>query len=149
MKLASLMICVLFSIPSFACLDLTGSYLKPVQEDGTNYLNLSVLKQNECGRLDVCNASIFVPTGLYMESPNPRSYLLDNNEHCDSFGYCYSAEIDGDAVRITHTPKQFAKSNGDVCLSSGVSFGIDQTKSLRVIRDCDDGGVIKVTYKKY
>lgn len=149
MKLISLIACLFFSIPALACLDFSGAFVKPVQEDGPNYLNLSVLKQDKCARLDIHDASIYVPTGLYMENPNSTSYKIDSKEHCNGLGFCYTAVIDDKSVSIAHTPKEFAKSNGDKCFSGKVSFVLDQTQSLEVTRDCADATTIKTTYKKY
>jgi hypothetical protein len=138
----------LLSIPTLACINFSGAYEKPVQEM-KDYLDLKVLKQTDCRRVDFYNASIYLPSELYMENPNPISYMLDGKQYCDAFGFCYSATLDGDVFRIKHSPKEFLKENGDSCVSETVSFNIDQSKALRVIRKCNDGTSINATYKNH
>ena len=102
-----------------------------------------------CARLNIYNASVYVPTGLYIKNPNPTSNKLDNKEHCDSPGICYSASINDHTMDLAHTPKEFTKANGEKCLSGKVTFAIDKNKSIVVVCDCKDGSAIKAIYKKY
>jgi hypothetical protein len=136
----------LFSFPALACVDLSGKYEKPIQEI-KNYLDLKVFKQSGCSRVAIYDASIYIPTDLYMENPNPVSYKLDGKQHCNAFGFCYAATVNDKMMRVNHTDKEFLKDDGAICISGNISFEINQSRSLIVIRECTDGSTIKARYK--
>lgn len=140
--------CLFVSVPAYACIDLSGLFEKPIQND-KDYLYLNALKQDGCARVDIYSAAIYLPSGLYMENPNPSSYLTDDQQHCNSFGFCYSAKINRDKMDISHSPQDFSKPDGELCVSEAVSFSLDRTKSLNVTRSCNDGSVIEAVYKRH
>lgn len=147
MKLLISIVLTVFSVPAFACIDLSGIYEKPIQDEIADDLDLQVVKQNDCSSVHFYNAWINLPTNLYLENPNPISYKLDGQEHCNAFGSCYTATVNDQLIKVNHPAKEYKKSNGEICISGNVSFGLNNKKFLYIIRDCSDGSKIEETYK--
>lgn len=138
---------VLFSIPTFACINLSGVYEKPTQQQYQHQLDLTVVKQDDCNGVGFYDAWIDLPTNLYMENPNPVYYRLDGTKNCNAFGSCYTAVVTDKLIHVSHDLVDYKKVNGETCSSETVSFGLDTKKSLHIVRDCNDGSKMEATYK--